>query len=75
MKQKQSKGKFKTKEARILLGLTFGKNISTTFISSCLSSYVSFFSSTVIELRRPLLTYGCEHMEKDGMGVSSRRQS
>ena len=36
----------KTKEARILFSLTFGKNVSGTFVSS----YVIIFSSTVIEL-------------------------
>ena len=33
MNKKINKGRFKTKQARILLSLTFGRNASETFIS------------------------------------------
>lgn len=34
MDEKQNKDKFKTKKAMILFNLTFGKNVSATFISA-----------------------------------------
>ena len=41
-KNKQTKqNRFKKSQARVLFGLTFGKNASATFISSEISFYVT----------------------------------
>ena len=40
--KKLNKGRLKTKEAKILFNLTFGKNNIETIILSCLSYYYNF---------------------------------
>ena len=58
----------KTKEVRILYNLTFGKNISGTFISFKLSSYVAISSNTIIKQWRSFLwlTYCKSDVESTG---------
>ena len=55
--KKLSKGRFKRKQVRIFLCLTFDENTTTTFAYPELSSYVTIFNSTVNKLQRPLLIF------------------
>ena len=58
----------KTKEVRILYNLTFGKNISGTFISFKLSSDVAISGNTIIKQWRSFLwlTYCKSDVESTG---------
>ena len=51
--KKLSKGRFKRKQVRIFLSLTFDENTTTTFVFVYpeLSSYVTIFNSTVNKLQ------------------------
>ena len=55
--KKLSKGRFKRKEVRIFLSITFDENTTTTFVYSEISSYVTISSGTVNKLQRPLLIF------------------
>ena len=55
--KKLSKGRFKRKQVRIFLSLTFDENTTTTFVYPELSSDVTIFNSTVNKLQRPLLIF------------------
>ena len=55
--KKLSKGRFKRKEVRIFLSITFDENTTTTFVYSEISSYVTISNGTVNKLQRPLLIF------------------